>query len=265
MCGASRRLWGRWINTCSVIICISLVLHAGSYGQTAATETDSPKNQASNSPKYAQTKQRDTKQPPPIVKVAPSSESDQKPAQVTEQHDSHPTPDWWLIGVTFLLVIATGGLVYYARDTAIRQLRAYVFINSAIITDMDDPDGVRVTIEIKNSGLTPAYEVKSVATMRIFDFPVRAFPSSPPVEKGRTKVDLPTGGTLGSQMSYRVITPDEKAKIRNGAQAIYLWGEVRYKDAFKIGRVSKFRYMSGGDLGVCIGGMFACEEGNEST
>src|SRR5438552_10833727 len=96
----------------------------------------------------------------PIVKVvAPTSESNQKPAQVTEQHDNHPTPDWWLIGVTFLLVIATGELVYYARDTARRQLRAYISVHRSDIAGIDGGQTPVATLLIKNYGQTPAYGV----------------------------------------------------------------------------------------------------------
>ena len=65
-----------------------------------------------------------------------------------------------------------------AKDTEQRQLRAYVFVDHVQTTNIDDdltiddPTKLQsVTVVFKNSGLTPAYNVKQIASLKFTDFP----------------------------------------------------------------------------------------------
>jgi hypothetical protein len=53
--------------------------------------------------------------------------------------------------------------------------------------------------------------------------------------------------------------------LKAGTRAIYLYGEIHYIDAFKRAQCTKYRYMTGGNVGFRDGAVAACEEGNEAT
>jgi hypothetical protein len=243
-----------------VFVCVCVPYYTGSYAQAQVppTQADSPKNQAANGHIPTQTKQRDTKQTLPIVKVAPASKSDQKPKQVTEQHDSHPTPDWLLIGVTGLLVIATAGLVYYARDAARRQLRAYVFIDKAYIKDVGNPPVTAASISIKNSGQTPAYNVQHEHFVRLDDIPPGPFPA---FNQDGPKCHLSPGG-----MMYHLVKGNgtlgavQRMAFNKKELAFYVFGQIIYQDCFGIKRHTNYRLMqTGGDNALRY-----CDDGNEA-
>jgi hypothetical protein len=84
-------------------------------------------------------------------------------------------PEWWTAFATVLLTIVTaclGWLAYRQVLTTRAQLRAYVFVSSAKVTNVVDGDGMaEAHVMIKNSGQTPAYEVAQVGGFAIDRYP----------------------------------------------------------------------------------------------
>jgi hypothetical protein len=73
---------------------------------------------------------------------------------------------FWLAGFTAVLAfstiglwIATGLALRHARETAQRQLRAYVHVADATILHANDEWSPNIRIKLKNYGQTPAYRV----------------------------------------------------------------------------------------------------------
>lgn len=58
---------------------------------------------------------------------------------------------------------------------------------------------------------------------------------------------------------------EENAAIRAASMAIYVFGEVRYKDIFEKERLTKFRCFYGGDRMRQAGALAYEIEGNEAT
>jgi hypothetical protein len=64
----------------------------------------------------------------------------------------------------------------------------------------------------------------------------------------------------------RPLTPIELQKIRSGAAAIYLFGEIIYCDAFGNSQTTEFRFAYGGPAGEnSKGKVGACMDGNRAT
>jgi len=53
--------------------------------------------------------------------------------------------------------------------------------------------------------------------------------------------------TLGPMTLKRALTSDETQSIVNGSHAIYMMGEIRYIDAFKHARTTRFRLLHRGN------------------
>jgi hypothetical protein len=176
---------------------------------------------------------------------------------------------------TIFLWVATRDLVSGSESTARRQLRAYVFVSGAAVTNIAEGDGIpEAQVVIKNFGQTPAYNFVNITGFAANVYPP---PSSirltvpdeeffQPIAKsdlGPTQAEI---STTDWREKRRPLTQDERAALAEGKAIIYVYGEIRYVDAFGRQRWTKYRYMMGGPVGVRPGGRLApCDEGNEAS
>jgi len=153
-----------------------------------------------------------------------------------------------------------------ATKTAERQLRAYVYVESVEMTPPDLAGPSKAHLTIKNVGQTPGYGVVHLGRMLIQDFP-SLIPLPELDEAGPTsRSDVPPSGILIKTLAgKRPLTLDERARITNGTAALYVYGEIRYRDAFGQDRWTRYRLMRGGNVGVSPTTMTTTEEGNESN
>jgi hypothetical protein len=148
------------------------------------------------------------------------------------------------------------------RDTAKRQLRAYVLPTKAY--RIQRQDATWVVVEIKNSGSTPAYNY-------------RGFVATDICERGqqRENIELPTGvetsqaiippsATLELGGPMTDLTPQQVLDISAGRKTIYVHGDITYTDAFDETRFAKFRFECTGEL-LSLGRFMACPQGNEAN
>lgn len=153
-----------------------------------------------------------------------------------------------------------------ATKTAERELRAYIYVEGVEITPPDLAGPTEVRLTIKNNGQTPGYGVVHLGRMLVQDFP--SLVPLPEVEETSplSRNDLPPSGILTKTLKGgRALTPDERARIGNGTLALYVYGEIRYRDAFGRNRSTKYRMIRGGNVGVRATTMTTTEEGNESN
>lgn len=127
-----------------------------------------------------------------------------------------------------------------ARDTELRQLRAYLHIGHGPITVSDNTASAE--LRIFHSGQTPAYKIKLEADIQVGHFPL------PNTEK----LSLPTGGIpkyefgalYGNEPIKQVISMPQNSndaieiqkrsrdRLAGGLQVFYLFGRVTYQDIF---------------------------------
>jgi hypothetical protein len=176
---------------------------------------------------------------------------------------------------TVFLTLVTGGLVWIGHQqiaTSRAQLRAYVSVSSALITNVADGSGMlEAQVVIKNGGQTPAYDVINVSGFAAERYPPPPTPNLIISDRqfsapGRTRESLgPGANSISITPAGRLFTVPEKASLASGTGIIYVYGEIRYRDAFGRGHWTKYRLMMGGPVGVRGGQLVACEEGNEAT
>jgi hypothetical protein len=123
------------------------------------------------------------------------------------------------------------------KDTAERQLRAYVGV-SPLSIDIQGPSArVAVRYEVKNTGQTPAHNVRHAASLEIWPFPLPKdfIVASPTDYIGGMSVG--NSGTvsgegfrsMGGPISFQTIS-----QIHSSGQRIYLAVIVKYFDIFGI-------------------------------
>src|SRR5215467_11313317 len=125
--------------------------------------------------------------------------------------------------------------------TARRQLRAYVLVSGTAVTNVAEGDGIpEAQVVIKNFGETPAYNFVNVTGFAGNVYPppssitltVPESEFSKPIARsvlGPTQQEM---STTDWQEKKRPLTRDEKIALAEGRAIIYVYGEIRYVDAF---------------------------------
>lgn len=186
----------------------------------------------------------------------------------------------WVAIFTFMLFTSTTGLgvATYALwrvtrqsllDTRLnneRSLRAYVCMVRARLEGFRLGEIPSVMITLENSGQTPAYGLHGARDIDIREYPLtselRAFDEGadwPKIILGPRSEHMPT-------ISYdRHINAEDLIEVKRGRRALYVWGFVRYTDAFGQTRSSEYCLYYIGDESQNPVGMLAYPAGNNAT
>ena len=145
---------------------------------------------------------------------------------------------FWVVlfytAATFALLIVNWRVARIAGDTEERQLRAYVFPDHVQIhnTSKTSDAAPKLEIQIKNTGITPAYHVISLVGGKFLPFPsevggIRLQPG-PGVMKIASVFYLPNGGVAKASANVDgalvPLTAEQKRLLGDGSAAIYLYG-----------------------------------------
>lgn len=153
-----------------------------------------------------------------------------------------------------------------AEDTAQRQLRAYVIAKDQAVTNMKAGQEPVFICKLDNSGQTPAYEVRCIAsaffTVEEPDTYRVMFRDKP---KGKHSKDTIGGGDFKVLpiSSQEPLSEFDLSMIYSGRVTAIFAGIISYRDAFKRRRLSTFKYYlplkpSGSD----VVDMISCGTGN---
>lgn len=123
-----------------------------------------------------------------------------------------------------------------ARDTAKRELRAYVGIEETSILPAGPEHGSGVvTFQLKNYGHSPAVRVETVISIGVARFQ-KGLPSRPEtwdrVGK-RLPVDVPPHSTIYRQMKLPAQVFENMFEIESGIMAVFIEIEIAYHDIFR--------------------------------
>jgi hypothetical protein len=216
-------------------------------------------------------------------------------------------PEWVIVYITAaytlisLMALFTIGIqVWLMKNTAQRQLRAYVVVERGIIGNVADPTtdygksvatvarilqgqtGPTAQITIKNAGQTPAYEVVHWGSTSIREYPLATLLPTMPRSQNKkwavlarfmpkipvTRLVSVLGPSISDIKTVRLkdpLTQEQIQGLRDGNMAIYCFGEIEYRDAFKKRRTTRYRVMYSGATGIEIGvstDLTLCEGGN---
>jgi hypothetical protein len=191
---------------------------------------------------------------------------------------------------SILLVVVTAGLVaigYLQIKTAHNQLRAQVYIATADMvnvaplppavpgqtfqqtnaTRINPSAGPFAVIVIKNFGQMTARDVVHFGAICLKEYPLTT--NLPPQSPGgaRTRMALPPQAGSQKLIQLPTLTDAEIAGLRDGSKAIYVYGDIAYRDGFGRKRITRFRLFHnelGGRVGIS-GHLTGMDEGNDTT
>jgi hypothetical protein len=194
------------------------------------------------------TTERGSDESPFVIKIV-QPEQAQKETTNAESRTQHDGKNWMLsdkiaVAATIfaaLQVIALIITIGVQRRYGQRQLRAYMCVskghlsigNTQIIAD----------ICIRNSGQTPAYDVKQTIGLLVDEYPTKKTLVVPKMGANHPKTIigphdyLTAFGKLDMEPSDEVGTPQA---------TVYVFGEVHYLDAFGKRQWTKYRHIFGG-------------------
>jgi hypothetical protein len=150
-------------------------------------------------------------------------------------------------------------------DTAERQLRAYVNVAGGKIT-FEQPDAPEWHLVVKNFGQTPAYDVRHWTHIWITEYPLS-------VELPVPDPDFPMSNSILAPGNHEdmvwkkepPIPANSLELIGTPAGTIFIYGEIRYVDAFGKHRLTRYRLIYGGQTPNRVGFLKPDREGNEAT
>jgi len=137
--------------------------------------------------------------------------------------------------------------------TAERQLRAYVLPTAAHFERFAVGDVPVADVTIKNSGQTPAYDLTVWARVGTDVFPIsKEATETWPVDHSDDLAPRVLGP--GSEMHAvprfgMPLNQETVDALRKGLMALYVQGEVTYRDAFNRPHTSRFFLFGGGSIG----------------
>ena len=193
-------------------------------------------------------------------------------ARATERQAYYAKVGAWIAGFALLAAAAaaSAGLwtVWVMRNSAERQLRAYVVLHDASVSFTDNNFAL-VQVRMRNTGQTPARDFTAMASVVVVPFPP---PAAVFRHRERPEWRKPSVSTLGGQGSTTIPLPSPepvpiaiKEGIRSGEIALYAFGKVTYKDVFGRSQATEFRVMCGGPTKIVEGHMANCDQGNSAT
>jgi hypothetical protein len=190
--------------------------------------------------------------------------------------------------ITAVIAIAAIAQVFIMRRGIQRQLRAYVVCEAGMIFNVANPvpiyagqvfaptaaqinnpgAGPGVKLQIKNTGQTPAFQVRHWGAICFREFPLAAgLPARLPGLAATASVLGPGIPSTKLLELNPPLTPQQINDLRAGTGAVYVYGEITYTDAFGRKRFTNYRLMYhrfGGAIGVSTDLNF-CDEGNEAA
>jgi hypothetical protein len=125
---------------------------------------------------------------------------------------------------------AANASVKLAEETARRQLRAYVYLDSGEIRKIVNGDRTYIEVRqvFKNYGQTPAYKYRAWGGVLVLDAKNPVFP---PMKEGIAETVVGPGQIRRAPIAGPV-SDAELAAIKAKTKAIYVMGWIRYEDAF---------------------------------
>lgn len=174
------------------------------------------------------------------------------------------TYDVAVLVIAFLALIAAGAAAFFtyqqaeiARDSAQRQLRAYIVVEVELVRSNDSP---LAKLAAENMGQTPLYDLSYFVDAVAVE-PGQPFPS-PSVLQTRCEALRPVdwGAPFATfsktfehwvQVSSMFFPPDDPAAYFRDGRRVYVYGTACYQDIFSQAHAFRFCYVwAGFDVGA---------------
>jgi len=138
-------------------------------------------------------------------------------------------------------------MLLHSQKSSRQELRAYVFLDAAEMI-VGGP-GIQITLRFKNSGLTPAYNARIYSSCAKILWPLQG---ELPTDTSKLDVSNEPIGPGMTRIKFEScpLAPNELNSFNNGRLSLFVWGVVKYEDAFENEQESTYRYFTGGVVGL---------------
>lgn len=137
-----------------------------------------------------------------------------------------------------------------ARDTAQKQLRAYVLVDCAVVK-FPQSNVPEAQVHFKNSGQTPAHDFKGWIHTWFAEYPLNeVLPSAPNGLSKGTEILAPGRASIFVAPRKPPLQDPWLELLGTDRFTLYVYGEVFYRDAFGEQRWTKYRMIYGGNEGI---------------
>jgi hypothetical protein len=161
---------------------------------------------------------------------------------------------------------AASSTVKVMKQTAQRDLRARVFVMNAKRMGNPDAGPFSVEVKVKNYGKVPAYACTFAVNLVVRPNPLNE-PLIPLQWTGQEpKMVLPPRGQIKiiRSLPEGTFAKNQHQLVIAGSWAVYVYGEIRYRNGFGTSRFSRFR-MKCCEVDYSLCRFSFCEEGNEAN
>jgi hypothetical protein len=183
---------------------------------------------------------------------------------------------WWCLikdnneqitAISTVVIAAFTFLLYLvSRNTARRQLRAYVLVKKARVDNLAVGQRPSVTVTLVNSGLTPARDFRQWYNIGVDSLPcVMINPSDSRLEDLNAHTLAGGGKIFHAQTLEKEIPPEAMGQFISGQAAVVFVGAVFYKDIFGRQRVTRYKLFSTLPIVDGSASMAAYKDGNLDT
>jgi hypothetical protein len=149
-----------------------------------------------------------------------------------------------------------------AFESSQQQLRAYVFVTRANCR-IDNNRTPHFSINIKNTGHTPAWGLSVATAAKLLPFPTE---QEFKLNKSEISGTLGPDGEIAVSIETEQITAASLAAIASGQEAFYVVGRIEYVDVFRRHQWMTFRVFHGGKGGPSSdGAMYSDRAGNDAS
>lgn len=156
-----------------------------------------------------------------------------------------------------------------ARESAEKQLRAYVTLNQVEITQFEVGKPLLIRIPMTNTGQTPAHDyrgwffIESVLAVRI---PIHRFRKAKTISRYTLGPGVEATAYEASMEGLvdRPLSGKQHLLITSGLATLFVSGRDYYTDVFGNRHITSYRYQHTGPVD-CPHRMKICAEGNKST
>lgn len=140
--------------------------------------------------------------------------------------------------------------LWETRSTSRRELRAYIFPENVGIYCMINQrpisknGKVGSTVHIKNSGQTPAYDVRhwSEVTICLQADEENLIPES--MDSAQSNSMPPNGIITASRRMAAKLTRNQQKGLKDGNLGLYVYGRIDYRDAFGRNQATRYKFAS---------------------
>ncbi len=168
---------------------------------------------------------------------------------------------------TVVLAVATYLLWKAGEKHSRRELRAWIFITKAGVHGFVAGHRPSASVEITNMGKSPALDLDIRMTFETFDWPRTVFTHRPAVG-GLSKASLGAGGSVDSHGEIsEPLEAGTAAEVQCGKKAVFVFGEITYRDVFDYERRTNFRFYFRGNGSAHSPNLLLtpAEQGNEAA